>query len=476
MKITLRAYQAVKKPLEVFKVSKSYTTISQVTKRTIEVSEAFGVGVDEEKVFTVYKDFTVEVNPRDVVYITGESGSGKSTLLRDLADKIEANPEFSGVVRDWEIKVDPDEIVIESIGGSTEEALEILSYAGLNEAYLFPRRYKELSDGQKHRYKIAKLIDSNKGTWAIDEFCSTLDRTTARAVAYCTQKAARRMGKTLMVATCHEDLLEDLNPNLHIKKKWGADVEVKIFNPKPMECTLLRECVIKRASLQEAKALEHLHYRGKTPTHLVKMVFAAYIGEELAGTIVYTTPHFSLKARNIALPEYKPTKPIKEYLKRLNRDFIRIARVIVAPKYRGIGLGVKLVKETMPLTGKKYVETLAVMAKYNPFFEKAGMKRVDYQPTDQQYQKALAKLEAMGFNLELLASKKQNLNTIQNLTEDQIKELQHITLNHFFSQKHHTNKKLQQAVQEGDKEALAEALTHKRLKPTYLIWQNPNIP
>jgi hypothetical protein len=46
---------------------------------------------------------------------------------------------------------------------------------------------------------------------------------------------------------------------------------------------------------------------------------------------------------------------------------------------------------------------------------------------------------------------------------------------YFFSPKLHTNKQLQQAVQRGDKEAIAEALTHRRLKPTYLIWRNPNI-
>jgi nanoRNase/pAp phosphatase (c-di-AMP/oligoRNAs hydrolase) len=114
------------------------------------------------------------------------------------------------------------------------------------------------------------------------------------------------------------------------------------------------------------------------------------------------------------------------------------------------------------------------MAKYNPFFEKAGMKKIEYNNTDPEYQKALAKLETMGFNLELLGSKKQNIDTIQKLTEEQLKELQKIVLRHFFSPKLHTNKQLQQAVERGDKEAIAEALTQRRLKPTYLIWRKPS--
>lgn len=36
----------------------------------------------------------------------------------------------------------------------------------------------------------------------------------------------------------------------------------------------------------------------------------------------------------------------------------------------------KLVGENLPLAGTDYVEMSAVMAKYNPFAEKAGMKRV----------------------------------------------------------------------------------------------------
>jgi ABC-type ATPase with predicted acetyltransferase domain len=474
MKITIKAYAEPKRPLKVLKVDKEFKTTAEPTKRVVEVSEAFGLGLDEEKTLTIYKEFTIDINPGDIVYITGESGSGKSLLLKDIADQLEKAPEFKGVIRDWELNINPETIVIESIGRNTNEALETLSYAGLNEAHLYLRKYRELSDGQKYRFKIAKLIDSNKGTWVLDEFCSTLDRTTAKAVAYCTQKAARKRGKTLIVATSHEDLLEDLNPNIHIVKKWGPEVEVKTYKPEPRECTLLAEVKIREASREEIRKLEHLHYRGKLPSNTTK-IYAAYINQELAGAIAYTTPHFTLTPRNIALPQYKPTKPYQEYLKRLNRDITRIARVIVAPKYRGIGLGVKLVKETMPLTGKKYVETLAVMAKYNPFFEKAGMKKIEYDNTDPQYQKALVKLEAMGFNLELLGSKKQNINTIQKLSEQQIKELQKIVLRHFFSPKLHTNKQLQKAVQKGDKEAIAEALAQRRLKPTYLMWRNTDI-
>ncbi|NHV97645.1 MAG: hypothetical protein HA494_07690 [Thaumarchaeota archaeon] len=69
--------------------------------------------------------------------------------------------------------------------------------------------------------------------------------------------------------------------------------------------------------------------------------------------------------------------------------------------------------------------------------------------------------------------KKQNLNTRQKLTEEQIRELQKFVLRHFFSPKLHTNNYNNQFKEE--KEEIAEALIQRRLKPTYLIWRKPNI-
>jgi ABC-type ATPase with predicted acetyltransferase domain len=48
------------------------------------------------------------------------------------------------------------------LGATVEQCLELLSKVGLNDAFLFLRTYSQLSDGQKYRYRIAKLIESGK--------------------------------------------------------------------------------------------------------------------------------------------------------------------------------------------------------------------------------------------------------------------------------------------------------------------------
>jgi len=464
-------------PLISLKVDKSFKTVSKVTKRTVQVGEAFGIGVDDEKVFPVFKDFVVEINPGDIVYITGESGGGKSVLLNELARMLSKYSEFRPIVTDKGLEIDPNEILIHGVGKDTAEAIEILSFVGLGEAFLFLRRYKELSDGQKYRYRLAKAFWTGARTLIFDEFCATLDRTTAKVVAYLAQKFCRKRRITLIVATTHTDLFEDLNPNVYINKKFGTDVDVKYFKPEPRPCSVLKDLRISRGTYEDYKKLALFHYKGSHPAGITD-IFKAEIGDELVGVIVYVYTYINLKPRHVALPHLleiyreKGHEALAEYI---NKNFRRIARVVVAPKYRGIGLGVRLVKETMPLVGVPYVETLAVMAKYNPFFEHAGMKEVEYEREyDKKQQKVLEILEGMGLNVELSKSKKRNLEWLKTLNKKQVKRVANI-LRQLMTEKF-TNPKISKKLKEGEYtlEDLAEAITLFRAKPKYYIWKNPS--
>lgn len=62
-------------------VNKKFPSTVARSQRVLEVAEGFGLGL-EDKEFTVYDNFQVEVNQGDVVYITGQSGSGKSQIGR----------------------------------------------------------------------------------------------------------------------------------------------------------------------------------------------------------------------------------------------------------------------------------------------------------------------------------------------------------------------------------------------------------
>ena len=102
-------------------------------------------------------------------------------------------------------------------------------------------------------------------------------------------------------------------------------------------------------------------------------------------------------------------------LRELNEDWALISRVIVHPKYRTIGLGAKLIRDTLALTGRRHVELTAVMAQYNPFAERAGMRKILVKEPTEKIVEAVERLKALGFNPALLASRSYNERKLSSL-------------------------------------------------------------
>jgi ABC-type lipoprotein export system ATPase subunit/GNAT superfamily N-acetyltransferase len=383
-----------------------FSTKAEVTKRTLAVCEAFGLGVDEAKRFVVFDNFSLDFRRGNLIYITGDSGGGKTLLLsafrRFFGDEAVALDDLG---------IDPEETLVEGVGEDVTEAIRVLSFCGLNDAFLFLRRFKELSDGQKYRYKLAKLMDMKKRVWIVDEFCAALDPVMARIISFLLQKVARRLGKTVVVATTHPGLVEDFQPDILIEKGYEKDVQVikNSFSRKP--CSIYENISIEKACLDDYRELSVFHYKTKgqnKPERLrVKDCYKLLFGGKLVGVIVYSPSYLNLKPRNMVFGKRYIYTPGDLHTARLiNEEIARISRVVVHPKFRGIGLGAYLVKETLPKVDAKVVEVLAVMAKYNPFFEKAGMLRVDYSRDLSGEEKKIRQfLESLDFDFDFVKSR-----------------------------------------------------------------------
>lgn len=408
------------KKTEKFTFNIAYQTATKITPRTTAVAEAFGLGVDQTQKFILYDDVELKIGPKDIVYVTGDSGSGKSVLLKAI--KKDLGKEAIDMAH---LPIEQDKPLIDTIGKNLTEGLELLSRAGLNDAFLFIRRFQELSDGQKYRYRTAKLMESRKQWWIADEFCSTLDRDTAKIVAFNIQKLARKTGRAVIVATTHTDLLEDLKPSVHIHKRFGKEITINYHQNKPAEqCSLTKEMSIEEGGFEDWKKLAGFHYR----SHRIvapRKIFQLKRKDELCGVIVYCYPPAACFGRRRILP--------KMSMKELNEKLSIISRVVVHPKYRTIGLGVKLVRETLPLAGTPYTEMVAVMAKCNPFAEKAGMQKIAEQPPPKEALQVAETLQKMGFNIHLLSSRSYILKKLQHMKDTQLNRLRRA----FIQNRHH---------------------------------------
>jgi ABC-type transport system involved in cytochrome c biogenesis ATPase subunit/GNAT superfamily N-acetyltransferase len=387
-----------------FVVNVAYETAApRPSERVVAVAEGFGLGLDKWEEFVVYDNAELKLSPTDVVYITGDSGSGKSVLLRALLKDL-----GSEAVDMNAIPIDSARPLIEMIGKTVEEGLELLSRAGLNDAFLFLRSYDELSDGQRYRFRIAKLIESGAQWWVMDEFCATLDRDTAKIVAYNVQKLARALGKAVVVATTHTDLFQDLMPSVHIHKRFGKEICVTYYTNEPaQECSLMKEMRLEEGTTKDWKELAVFHYRSHR-AGAIRKIFCLKRGEELCGVIVYCYPPPEAYGRRMVLP--------KMTMKELNHKLSIISRVVVHPKYRTMGLGCRLVRDTLGRAGTECVELPAVMAKYNPFAERAGMRRIAEQQPSKEVLRLLNVLEEVGFNVHLLGSKHYVLDKLRELS------------------------------------------------------------
>ncbi|MBD0905672.1 ATP-binding cassette domain-containing protein [Klebsiella michiganensis] len=204
-------------------INVSFNTRVNKTIRTLEIAESFGLGLDEKE-WTLYDNLELDIERGDVVYVTGQSGSGKSVVLRELQRMMAESGQTVSSIDDFVFEDGAN--VIDQLGKTTSDALGLLSMAGLNDAYLFVRKPSEMSDGQKYRLKIAKLIESGADVWVADEFGAVLDRVTAQVVASNLQRAARAVGATVIVATTHEDLKNALRPSVQITKHYKERVKV----------------------------------------------------------------------------------------------------------------------------------------------------------------------------------------------------------------------------------------------------------
>lgn len=207
-----------------FNIDIRFTTRVEKTPRVLEVAEAFGIGLAESE-FVIFDDLNLEVEQGDVIYITGQSGSGKSLLLKDLATQLSCHLDVDNLD---DVMLCNDTPVIEQVGRNMTEATQFLARAGISDAFLYVRKPSELSDGQRYRVKLAKLIEKKSDVWVADEFGAVLDRETAKVVAYNMGRAARAAKATLIVATTHTDLKEELGPTITVTKHYRERLKVEI--------------------------------------------------------------------------------------------------------------------------------------------------------------------------------------------------------------------------------------------------------
>jgi len=145
-----------------------------------------------------------------------------------------------------------------------------------------------------------------------------------------------------------------------------------------LKCSLSKQIQINEGKYDDYKILSKYHYRSErtgpfTNIFVLKPKQNSFPGTTTIGVIVYSMPNPCLELRNIATDNFFVGLDRKTQISLLNKSVRRISRLIIEPRFRGLGLAAYLVRKTMPLVNIPIIEASGVMCKVNPFLEKANM-------------------------------------------------------------------------------------------------------
>jgi len=152
------------------------------------------------------------------------------------------------------------------------------------------------------------------------------------------------------------------------------------------QCSICRKVQIIPGCLADYRKLAHYHYRDDRPgpfekIYILRNESLRATRKKTIGVIVYSMPSPRLELRSIVTNNFFCGFDRNTQLELINKNIRCISRVIIEPRFRGLGLAKRLVRLTMPKMNMPIIEAMAVMGRINPFLEKAGMTPYTSKPS-----------------------------------------------------------------------------------------------
>jgi GNAT superfamily N-acetyltransferase len=249
-------------------------------------------------------DLPLDERGWNIGLIVGPSGCGKSSIARRLW------PELMEAKYTW----NPANSLLDDFPAELgiKEILELLSSVGFNSPPAWLRPFHVLSTGEQFRVTLARSLAESREFVVLDEFTSVVDRTVAQIGSAALAKTVRRRKQQFVAVTCHEDVLDWLQPD------WVVRPDLQLFQWRSLQRRPAIELEIIRAPKSLWKLFAPHHYLNPR-LHAAAVCFAALYKNQPIGFTAWVT-------------EILPWKPK------------RCSRIVVLPDYQGAGIALALLE------------------------------------------------------------------------------------------------------------------------------------
>lgn len=266
--------------------------------RAARVKSLFNV--EDGSAFEHVADLPIESMDWKLGLVVGPSGSGKTSIGRHIFS------EDRTAAMSWP----SDRPLIDAIspGGNFNDVTAALAAVGLGSVPSWLRPYPVLSNGEKFRADLARLICDRPDEVVVDEFTSVVDRQIARIGALAFGKAWRRGPGKAVLLSCHYDIVDWLDPD------WIYDTATGEFTGRYLRRRPSITVEIQQTNWRWWPYFEPHHYL-KLPHMIAATCYVAFVDGEPVAHVAFSTRPGLVEAR--------------------------ACRLVVMPEWQGAGIGIR---------------------------------------------------------------------------------------------------------------------------------------
>ncbi|WP_029056957.1 ABC transporter ATP-binding protein [Stappia stellulata] len=246
-------------------------------------------------------ELPIEDRDWSIGLVVGPSGSGKTSIGRKLF-----GPRAFYTPKGWPANAP----VIDAISpeGRFDDVTAALSAVGLGSVPAWLRPYRVLSNGERFRADLARIVCEQPSRIVIDEFTSVVDRQIARIGAHAFAKAWRRTGGRAVLLSCHRDIIDWVAPD------WIYDTRTGHFTGRYLRRRPAIKLDIYETDWRFWPLFEPHHYL-TLPKMIAATCYVGFVGDEPVAHVAVSTRPGLVEAR--------------------------ACRLVIMPEWQGAGVGLR---------------------------------------------------------------------------------------------------------------------------------------